>query len=72
MTEERKMDRFGNLYVNMDGDYKKLSVVHLDKCGNYKEAWTDIDKKTYDSVIDLEEIINKERFELEYKWTQKN
>ena len=72
MTEERKMDRFGNLYVNMDGVCKKLSVVHLDKCGNYKETWTDIDKKTYDSVIDLEDIIKNERFELEAKWTQKN
>ena len=72
MAEERKMDSLGNLYVNIDGDCHKLGVVKLDEFGNQKEEWTKIDKKTYDSVIDLEEIIKKERFELEDKWTQRN
>ena len=74
MAEERKMDSLGNLYLgaNINGEYRKLAVIHLDEFGNCKEEWTKIDKKTYDSVIDLEDIIENERFELEDKWTQKN
>lgn len=62
MAEERKMDSLGNLYLG----------ANIDEFGNCKEEWTKIDKKTYDSVIDLEDIIKNERFELEDKWTQKN
>lgn len=67
------MDILGNLYVKHDNSYHKLGVVKLDEFGNCKEQWSKIDKKTYESVIeiDLEQILENERFELD-KWMPKN